>query len=136
MTIKSPLIDVRNLYRTFDVGRGPFRRTARRVPAVDNVGFSIGDGETVGLIGGSGSGKSTIARILTGLERADSGSIVFGDINLVALGERERLAYRCHIQLVPQDTSASLNPRRRIGVQIAEPMLNLGIVSSRQEAER
>ena len=135
MAVEVPLIDVRDLRRTFEIGRGLFRRVRRSVAAVDDVAFSSGDGETVGLIGGSGSGKSTIARILTGLERADSGSIMFDGVNLSGLADRDRLAYRRHIQLVPQDTSASLNPRRRIGVQIAEPMLSLGIVSSRKDAE-
>ncbi|WP_313530079.1 dipeptide/oligopeptide/nickel ABC transporter ATP-binding protein [Shinella sp.] len=136
MAVEAPLIEVRSLRKTFEIGRGLFPRVRRSVAAVDDVAFSIRDGEAVGLIGGSGSGKSTIAGILTGLERADAGSVSFNGVDLSRLAEKDRLAYRRHIQLVPQDASASLNPRRRIGVQIAEPMLNLGIVTSWQEAQR
>lgn len=136
MANEQPLIEVRDLRRIFESRHGLLGRNRQRVIALDGIAFEIARGETVGLIGGSGSGKSTIARLLTGLDQPDAGSILFDGTDLTALSERERLTYRRHIQLVPQDTSSSLNPRRKIGAQIAEPMLNLGIVDSREKAHR
>lgn len=131
---RPPFLSVRNLSKTFEIHRGLLSRDRQSVPALKQVSFEVSEGETVGLIGASGSGKSTVGRILTGLERADSGSIHFQGTDLVQLGAKERLDYRKHIQIVPQDTLFSLNPRRRVGLQIIDPMLDLGIIDSRAEA--
>jgi oligopeptide transport system ATP-binding protein len=120
-SIRLPLLKIQDLCKAFEIRRGLFGRNRQLVHALKRVSFEVFKGETVGLIGSSGSGKSTIGRILTGLEQADSGSIEFQGINLFALGNEERLEYRKHIQIVPQDTLFSLNPRRRVGSQTSIP---------------
>ena len=107
---------------------------ASRVHAVSDVSFDLKRGETLGLVGESGCGKSTLARAVLQLLRPTSGKVVFEGVDLVReSGERLRRLRR-RVQLIFQDPMASLNPRRRIGDIIAEPLVIAGI-SDRGERE-
>jgi peptide/nickel transport system ATP-binding protein len=124
----APLLRVENLVVEYSVG-------GRTVHAVSNVSFEIARGETLGLVGESGCGKSTLGRALLKLCDTVSGRVLFDGHDLTATrGERLRLMRR-HLQLIFQDPIASLNPRRRIGDIIAEPLLIAG-VADRAERER
>ncbi|MGO2658381.1 dipeptide ABC transporter ATP-binding protein [Mycetocola reblochoni] len=121
-----------HVVKSFDVGSGRRRRTFR---AVDDVSFSVRRGEVLGLIGESGSGKSTLARIATGLVPPSSGSVTVFGRSAEQLGSAaERRRFRRDVQLVFQDASSALNPRRRVVDQIAIPALRLGVATSRAEA--
>jgi peptide/nickel transport system ATP-binding protein len=100
------------------------------VRAVDRVSFDIRAGEVVGLVGESGCGKSTMARVLTGLLRPKSGQVVYHDRPLSPLGWRGRDPHSTGIQMVFQDPGSSLNPRRRIGPQIQD-----GLTAARRRGE-
>ena len=120
-----PLVEVLRAGRTFDVSPPWLNRVIQRQPrvvlrAVDDVTFSIARGETLGLVGESGCGKSTIARLLVGLHAATSGSILF-DGEPVSRFAKSR-AMRRRAQMIFQDPYASLNPRWRVGRIIAEPL--------------
>lgn len=108
-----PLIAVESL--VVDYGSG-----ARRHRAVDNVSFEIAEGETLGLLGESGSGKSTIGRAILGLAPVTSGRIFFRGTELTALSPRHRRAFGSQIRAVFQDPNSTLNPVRRIGATLLE----------------
>lgn len=142
MTIPStPLVEARNLVRTFDVSAPWLNRMLERRPrqvvhAVDGVSFEIGAGTTLALVGESGCGKSTVARLLVGLHPPTSGEVWFGGHNLtspkaVALADGP---WRQRMQMIFQDPYASLNPRWRVLSLVSEPLLEHGLVGSRQEA--
>ncbi|MBP0582636.1 ABC transporter ATP-binding protein [Labrys sp. LIt4] len=129
----SPLLEIHGLTRHYRVRTGLFG-PRHEVVAVEGVDFSIERGEIVGIIGASGSGKSTIGRLLTGLDEPDGGEILFDGARIDGLSDRARRPLRRRLQLVLQDASSALNPRRRVGPQIATPMLRLGVAGSREEA--
>ncbi|WP_342364403.1 ABC transporter ATP-binding protein [Terrarubrum flagellatum] len=115
---------VSGLTKTY-VTRTDFLAPPRIVAAVRDVSFSIRRGETLGLVGESGSGKSTIARLVTRLVEADRGAVTLGDVDLLAAHGSALRSARRKIQMVFQDPFASLNPRRRIGMSIADgPIAN------------
>lgn len=114
----APLLEVSELSIAFP-GRGPF---ARPVEAARDIGFVIGEGEAVAMIGGSGSGKSTIGRAIAGIGRFDSGQIRLADEDL---GRRRTTAQRRLVQPVFQDPAGSLDPRWRVSDIVAEPLLHL-----------
>ena len=122
------LLDVRNLVMHFRVGGGQVAR------AVDGVSFSIAKGETLGLVGESGCGKTTVGRSIIRLYEPTAGSIVFDGTDLAHLSQREMLPFRRRMQMIFQDPYASLNPRQRIKDIIMEPMLFHGIASGKDEA--
>ncbi len=115
----APVLEVRNLVKTFAV-KGAFGRGRGIVRAVDDVSFSIGAGEVFGLAGESGSGKSTIARMVMGLSQPDSGDILIDGQSI--LGRGTSLAHRQQVQMVFQNPGASLNPRRTVGQSIRVPL--------------
>lgn len=119
----APLLEVRNLVVSY--GR-------RLVPAVDDVSFTIGRGETLGLIGESGSGKTTIGRAILGLVPVTSGQILFEGRDITAARPAERRALQGDLRAVFQDPFSSLNPRRSIGDAIGEPLR----IAGRSRAER
>jgi peptide/nickel transport system ATP-binding protein len=110
---------VSGLNKTYASGGGLFRQQ-RRVHAVKDVEFVIRRGETLGLVGESGSGKSTVARLVTRILDADSGAIELGGENFSALRGEPLRRHRARIQMIFQDPFASLNPRRKIGMSIAD----------------
>ena len=110
------LLEVENLSRAFDVSRPWLNRVIERAPrlllrAVDGVSFSINRGETLSLVGESGCGKSTVARLICGLYAPSGGRIVFDGRDLGTADPREMLTLRRRFQMIFQDPYASLNPR-------------------------
>jgi peptide/nickel transport system ATP-binding protein len=118
-----PLLEVTDLVKHFPVRRGiVIEREVDRVRAVDGVSFSLRQGETLGLVGESGSGKSTLSRAVLQLLRPDSGSVRFQGREIAGLSRREMRPLRQRMQMVFQDPYASLNPRKRIGQIVGEPL--------------
>jgi oligopeptide/dipeptide ABC transporter ATP-binding protein len=117
------LVQVKNLKKYFPVLEGIlFQKPIAHVKAVDDVSFDIKKGETLGLVGESGCGKTTTGRCILQLERPTAGDIVFEGVNLNHLGEKALSPVRQKIQVIFQDPYSSLNPRMKIGDIIGEPM--------------
>jgi oligopeptide transport system ATP-binding protein len=133
-----PLVRVRDLQMHFPLYKGSiFRREVGRVRAVDGVSFDVFPGETLGLVGESGCGKSTTGRALLQLHRPTAGQVFFEDTELTALaGEKALFPYRRQMQMVFQDPYASLNPRMTVGGIIAEPLVTHGLAPDRAALER
>jgi peptide/nickel transport system ATP-binding protein len=118
-----PLLEVTDLVKHFPVKRGLLiNREVDRVRAVDGVSFSVVPGETLGLVGESGSGKSTLSRTVLQLMTPTSGSVRFEGREIVGLSRREMRPLRAEMQMVFQDPYASLNPRKRVGQIVGEPL--------------
>jgi ABC-type glutathione transport system ATPase component len=113
-------------------------RARRRQPvvAVDDVTFTIAPGAAVSLVGASGSGKSTIAKLITGLERPTSGSVRFGDTEVGRLGRRALRAYHHRVQMVFQDPYGALNPLHTVEYTVTRPCVNFLGMSARKAKER
>ncbi|HUJ00313.1 MAG TPA: oligopeptide/dipeptide ABC transporter ATP-binding protein [Usitatibacter sp.] len=130
---KVPLVEVRNLTRDFDVSRPWLNRMIERAPrqvlrAVDDVSFAIERGATLALVGESGCGKSTVARLICGLYAPTSGSILFDGVDLASVRDRgQMLRLRRRFQMIFQDPYASLNPRWRVRDIVAEPLRSHGL---------
>lgn len=119
---EKPLIEVRDLVTRFPVRTGLLRRKTAEVHAVDMASFNIVAGQTLGLVGESGSGKSTLARSVLRLVEPVSGSVSLGGTELTTLEPTELRKMRAKMQIVFQDPYASMNPRRRIFNQMADPV--------------
>ncbi len=122
-----PLLEVRHLVKHFPIHRGLLKRVVGQVKAVDDVSYSVAQGETFGLVGESGCGKSTTARLVLKLMSTTSGQIFFAGQDITKLDGEELRALRADMQIVFQDPYASLNPRMTIKQIVAEPMLVQGI---------
>ena len=123
------LVEVRDLKMHFPVTEGALvPRVVAQVKAVDGISFAIRRGETLGLVGESGCGKTTTGRCILQLERPTSGEIIFGGRDLTKLSKKEMRPLRQRIQVIFQDPYSSLNPRMKIGEIIAEPMMVHGII--------
>ena len=127
----APLLEVRQLVKEFHVRTGLLGGTTGVVRAVDGVSFTIRRGETLGLVGESGCGKTTTGRCILQLERPTSGAILFEGRDLTALDETALRAFRRRIQVIFQDPYSSLNPRMTVGQILAEPLAVHGIVPDR-----
>ncbi|MBK8323878.1 MAG: ABC transporter ATP-binding protein [Betaproteobacteria bacterium] len=125
------ILEVKNLGKTFFLKEGLFGK--RAVPAVKDVSFKLAKGKTLGLVGESGSGKTTVGLTLMRLHDATSGEVLFEGKNLLALSDREMMAYRRRIQIIFQNPYASLNPRFTIGNVLTEPMKIHGIGANAEE---
>ncbi|MEJ2746987.1 MAG: dipeptide ABC transporter ATP-binding protein [Anaerolineae bacterium] len=132
---KEVFVEVRNLKKHFPIFRGIFRRQVGAVKAVDGVSFDIYKGETLGLVGESGCGKSTTGRSILQLLKPTDGQVVFNGRELTKLGQNELRKARRHMQMIFQDPYASLNPRMTVGNIIGEPLEihNIGDANSRKE---
>jgi peptide/nickel transport system ATP-binding protein/oligopeptide transport system ATP-binding protein len=117
---KEELIQVQNLVKHFAVRGGLLQRTTARVQAVDNVSFSIRKGETLGLVGESGCGKTTVGRTMLRLLEPTAGEVIFEGTNVFGLRGRHLKAMRRNMQIIFQDPYSSLDPRMRIGDSVAE----------------
>jgi oligopeptide transport system ATP-binding protein len=119
----APLLEVRDLHMHFPVTSGMIaRRQIGNVKAVDGIDFTVGRGETLGLVGESGCGKTTTGRCILRLERPTSGAIIYDGTDISTLERRDLLALRRRIQVIFQDPYSSLNPRMTVGAIITEPM--------------
>jgi oligopeptide transport system ATP-binding protein len=131
------LLRVEHLKKYFPIKRGiVFQREVGRVHAVDDVSLELQTGETLGLVGESGCGKSTLGRCLIRLEHLTSGSIKFDGKDISRLSRRALRPIRGEVQMVFQDPYASLNPRKRVGTIIADPLRIHGNYNRRQIRER
>ncbi len=131
-----PLVRVENLVHRYPVKGGFWRRTTAWVHAVDDVSFDIAEGETLGLVGETGSGKTTLGRCLVRLLEPASGRILFDGEDLTALkGERLRVRRR-DFQIIFQDPYGSLNPRMRVADIVAEPLLIHRLGDKRERLDR
>jgi len=124
------LLEVKDLVKDFDVSRPWLNRMIERAPrqilrAVDGISFTINRGETLSLVGESGCGKSTVARLICGLYAPSAGSILFAGTDLAKIAHRaDMLTMRRRFQMIFQDPYASLNPRWRVDSIVAEPILS------------
>ncbi|SNC76981.1 peptide/nickel transport system ATP-binding protein [Hymenobacter gelipurpurascens] len=128
-----PLLEVRDLNVHFPIRKGFFNRTTEFVRAVDGVSFDIYPGETVGLVGESGCGKTTLGRTLLRLVEPTSGSILFEGVDLAKLPAGELRRRRREFQMIFQDPYAALNPMLTVGEAIQEPMQVHGVGGTRQQ---
>jgi peptide/nickel transport system ATP-binding protein/oligopeptide transport system ATP-binding protein len=123
MTAAKPVLAVRDLVRHFITRRSLAGRPIEVVRAVDGVSFAVGAGETLGIVGESGCGKSTAGRLALGLIEPTAGTVEIGGRDIAGLRGAELRALRASAQLVFQDPYASLNPRMTVGAMLAEPLL-------------
>ena len=128
----SPLVETVDLRKTYRVRAGYFSKQKRALHAVDGVSLSIFPGETFGLVGESGCGKSTFGRLILNLERPTAGRVRFRTKDLADLSASEMRTLRRHMQIIFQDPYSSLNPRKRAGWLIGEPLV-IHKVGSRSE---
>jgi oligopeptide transport system ATP-binding protein len=130
------LLGVKNLKKHFYVGQGVLlSRLGKTVKAVDDVSFSLNEGETLGLVGESGCGKSTTGRCINRLLEASAGEIQFGDLDVRRLSSSDLKKYRRDVAFIFQDPYASLNPRMTFGEIMSEPLVihRIGTRKERQE---
>ncbi len=125
--VKEPLLKVDSLKKYYPMRGGIITHTTGYIKAVDDVSFTIEEGETLGLVGESGCGKSTIAKQIAGLEKPTEGSIIYDGKDLLGLSSDEMKKIRTQIQMVFQDPYSSLNPRKHIYEILSQPMLYHGI---------
>lgn len=129
------LLKVENLKKYFPIRTGMFARKTGDVKAVDNISFEVYEGETLGIVGESGCGKSTTGRVIMRLFEPTEGKVTFDGVELTALSNEEMRQARRDIQMVFQDPYASLNPRHTIGKILEEPLIVHGI-GSKEERKR
>ena len=129
------VLELKNLVTRFPVYGGVLKRKVANVHAVENVSFSISEGETFGLVGESGCGKSSCGRSILRLVEPTSGDIILNGKSLLSLNKSELRSARRDMQMIFQDPFASLNPYMRVREQIAEPLKNFGIRNKSQTDE-
>ncbi|MEN8749802.1 oligopeptide/dipeptide ABC transporter ATP-binding protein [Marivita sp.] len=138
MNANAPLLSVQGLSKTFDLS-APFlnrlieRKGKQYLRAVDGLSIDIPRGTTFSLVGESGCGKSTVAKLAVGLHKATSGTIRFDGADLTGRAAADRGDFRKRIQMIFQDPYASLNPRWRVRDIIAEPLRSFGITNGKEE---
>ncbi len=132
----TPVLQVEDLKKHYPVKSGFLRRTTGTVFAVDGVSFSIAPGETLGLVGESGCGKSTVARTVMRLVEPTSGRIVVEGTDIAGLSKAALRPFRREMQMVFQDPFSSLNPRMSAGDIVREPLLVHNVASGREADER
>jgi oligopeptide transport system ATP-binding protein len=136
MTEPRALLEVTDLMKHYPVRSGLLRRAAGTVHAVDGISFSVGVGETLGLVGESGCGKSTVARSVLRLVEPTGGSIRIGGTDITHLSKSELRPHRRAMQIVFQDPFASLNPRMTAGDIVGEPLTVHGLATGSEKQAR
>lgn len=141
MKNSSVLLEVRDVAREFDVSKPWLNRVIEGqaksiLKAVDGVSFTINRGETLSLVGESGCGKSTIARVVCGLYPPTRGAVIFDGVDIAKASVNEQQQLRKRFQMIFQDPYASLNPRWRVGKIIAEPLVSHGIMTDKAEIKK
>ena len=136
MSGNGELLRVENLKKFFPIRKGIFSRIVGHVKAVDNVTFEVGKGETLGLVGESGCGKTTVGRSLLRLIEPTAGNVYFGGTDLVALPPREMRAMRKRMQIIFQDPYSSLNPRMTVLDIVGEALAIHGIARGREREDQ
>jgi oligopeptide transport system ATP-binding protein len=134
--MKQPLVEVKNLRKYFPIKKGIFSRTVNHVKAVDGLDFTIYKGETLGLVGESGCGKSTTGRTILQLLKPSEGEVLYEGKNLVGMPKNELRKLRRDLQIVFQDPYASLDPRLTVGEVISEPLEIHNICSGKEKQKR
>jgi ABC-type oligopeptide transport system ATPase subunit len=130
MSAARPLVEVRGVGKSVALDGG------RRLDILSQVDLAIGEGESFGLAGMSGSGKSVLGRIILNLMAPTAGQVLFDGIPITGLGRRAMLPFRAHMQMVFQNPLTAMNPRRTAGSSLELPLVNLGLGNARQRAER
>ena len=133
MAAEQILLEVKNLKKYFPVKAGVFRKTVAHVKAVDDVSFAIKKGETLGLVGESGCGKSTTGRTILRLLEASAGKIIFDGKDVLSMDKKELRSIRKEMQIIFQDPYASLNPRMTVADIVGEPLDIHNLVSNKKE---
>lgn len=131
-----PLLKVEGLKKYFPVRKGLLARTVGEVKAVDDVSFYVNEGETLGIVGESGCGKSTTGRMLMRLLEPTDGQVEFGGKELTSLTAEEMRQMRRDIQMVFQDPYASLNPRHTVGKILEEPLIVHGMGNPKERKKK
>ena len=135
MSDNDVLVEVQSLKKYFPIRKGVLQREVARVHAVDDVSFAVNEGETIGLVGESGCGKSTLGRCIVRLLEPTEGDVVFQGRSIGKLGARSLRPLRRQMQMVFQDPYASLNPRKRVGTIVSDP-LRIHRIGDRQERKK
>ena len=130
--IRKHLVEVRNLKTHFPIKAGLLSKTVGHVKAVDGVSFSIEPGKTLGLVGESGCGKTTVGRTLIRLIQPTEGSFTFDGDDVFSMSAKPMKAFRQNAQMMFQDPYGSLNPRMTVGIVIGEAMVVHGVGTKKQ----
>jgi peptide/nickel transport system ATP-binding protein len=141
MNPSTPLLDVRGLRKYFPIAKGFLRRIAGQVRAVDDVSFTVNDGETLGLVGESGCGKTTVSRCILRAIDPTGGQVLYRTrddrvVDLAPMSRQDLAPFRKEIQMIFQDPFGSLNPRMTLLDNVGEPLLVNGMRSRGQRMER
>ena len=136
MAERPTVLEVKDLKKHFPVKKGLLRRTVGQVYAVDGISFTIGEGETLGLVGESGCGKSTAGRAILRLIEPTSGTVKMTGQDITHLSKKELRPYRRQMQIVFQDPYSSLNPRMTAGQIVAEPLYVHGVANGKERQEQ
>lgn len=135
-TTPAPLLDVQNVYTYYPIRAGILQRVVAEVKAVDDVSFNVKQGETVGLVGESGCGKTTIGRTILRLQTATKGKVYFDGEDVFAANASRLKQLRKDMQIVFQDPYSSLDPRLPVGESIAEGLVIHGIGNAKERNEK
>ena len=133
---KKELLKVEGLKQYFPIKGGFMGRTVNHVKAVDDISFTIYEGETVSIVGESGCGKSTTGRAILRLEEPTEGTVTFNDVELTTISKREMRKHRKDLQIIFQDPYASINPRQTVADILTEAMTIQKSVPSKERRKR
>lgn len=135
MAVKNNILEINNLKTYFNIDKSWFGKSKKVVKAVDGVTFNITKGETLGLVGESGCGKTTVGRTILGLYKSTEGEIIYDNENLTNKTDKELFPYRKKMQMIFQDPMTSLDPIKTVGEIIGAPLKVHNMCSSKKEQE-